>query len=124
MTDYRAKTYLPAPPLVAATERDQKNLAHVTDLAVEVYYTKGGPNYFSGETTRRGYYLSVQPVERKDGTVRFVLFTGIKFLVAEAKAANAKKFAELAARLMPKADAIAAAYAAGDHSGIAALIAA
>ena len=31
-------------------------------IRVELYYDKGGMNYFTGKTERRGYYLSAVPV--------------------------------------------------------------
>jgi hypothetical protein len=46
-------------------------------VEVKVYYTLGGPNYFSGGCTQRGYYLSVTPCLRKNGMVRVTVFSGI-----------------------------------------------
>jgi hypothetical protein len=31
--------------------------------AIELYYSKGGANYFSGNRDRRGIYVSIMPVE-------------------------------------------------------------
>lgn len=34
------------------------------ELKIEVYYDKGGMNYFSGKVDPRGYWVSVRAVER------------------------------------------------------------
>lgn len=80
---------------IALKENGQK----ATHLKIELYYSKGGMNYFTYRQERRGYYLSVAPVERKDygnglmmeGTV---LFSGIKKLLKEVKRQSAKAEAE------------------------------
>jgi len=56
---------------------------NATHLKVEVYYTKGGMNYFTGTNESRGIYLSVSPVNRnvtESGLVSesFTAFSGIK----------------------------------------------
>lgn len=58
------------------------------DLKIELYYSKGGMNYFSGNTERRGFYLSVSPVERTNhgnGIVSesYMAFSGTKKLILE-----------------------------------------
>jgi hypothetical protein len=50
-------------------------------LKIEVYYNKGGMNYFSGNTDKRGYWLSVIKVEREQSpmgytTESFTVFSG------------------------------------------------
>ena len=56
-------------------------------LKVELYYSLGGINYFTYKTERRGYYLSVCPVERSrcgSGWMEsYAAFTGSKILVQE-----------------------------------------
>ena len=72
-----------------------------THIKVEVFYTKGGINYFTGTTERRGIYLSISPVKltiyegggRSEG---YVAFTGVKQFVTELKRANDKKLNEAA----------------------------
>ena len=60
-----------------------------THLKVEVYYSKGGMNYFSGNSEKRGLYLSVSPVSRSTDesgrytTESFTAFSGTKRLVKE-----------------------------------------
>lgn len=53
-----------------------------THLKVEVYYTKGGANYFTGGMESRGIKLSVSPVHRVEGefgvTESYTAFTGFK----------------------------------------------
>jgi hypothetical protein len=53
-----------------------------THLKVEVYYTKGGANYFTGGTESRGIKLSVSPVSRREiegGVVEsYTAFSGFK----------------------------------------------
>lgn len=58
------------------------------ELKIEVGYEKGGMNYFSGQESRRGYYLYVYPVQREtiDGRTiieSFVMFKGGKKLLLE-----------------------------------------
>lgn len=71
--------YIPLPP------NDMK----ATHLKVEVYYNLGGFNAFTYKEEKRGYYLSVSPVEkqRRDGysSESYTAFTGRKLLVKEVK---------------------------------------
>lgn len=64
-------------------------------LKVEVYYALGGHNYFTGNNERRGYYLSISPIEIKslDGKFNcesYTAFTGYKFLLFEASRKSQK----------------------------------
>jgi len=59
-------------------------------LEVDVYYNKGGMNYFTGSTMLRGYYLSVTPVQitKYEGGLSsrsFVGFSGTAILLSETK---------------------------------------
>jgi hypothetical protein len=74
-------------------------------LKIKVYYDKGGMNYYSGGTNKRGYYLSVTPVqiERQGNNVMiesYTAFSGIKKLILEVErqspksAEKAKELAE------------------------------
>ena len=69
------------------------NLKDATHLEVKVYYTKGGPSYFSGGITPRGYYLSVIPVTVGESFVRFTAFTGQCQLLLETQRYTDKQFA-------------------------------
>ncbi len=69
-------------------------------LAVAVFYDLGGANYFSGGINRRGYYLSVRPVEvsRNEAghvmTESSVMFNGTKMLLVEVNRQSKKAEAE------------------------------
>ena len=56
-------------------------------LQVEVYYSLGGMNYFSGRSESRGYYLSISPIEvgsvAGGNLISYTAFTGYKFLLFE-----------------------------------------
>ena len=58
------------------------------DLKIELYYHLGGMNYFTGSGEKRGFYLSVTPVERTkyEGGITsesYTAFTGTKVCVLE-----------------------------------------
>lgn len=64
---------------------------------IEVFFQKGGYNFFNGREEKRGYYISVIPVERKDcgnGVVMesFVAFSGIKKLLLEVNRQSKKRY--------------------------------
>ena len=64
-------------------------------LKVETYYSLGGMNYFTYKQERRGYYISVCPVERWKTDTGFMMegytaFTGIKRLLKEVTRKSAK----------------------------------
>lgn len=66
----------------------KKNPAKVTHLRIELYYSLGGMNYFTGSVENRGYYLSVTPVERRASARGYTsecctAFTGIKQNIKE-----------------------------------------
>jgi len=65
-----------------------------THVDVEVYYDKGGHNYFTGNLERRGYYLSVQPLSKGDRSYSYTAFTGVKQLVREAGRYSSKVLSE------------------------------
>lgn len=71
---------------------------HVKDdryISYKLNYELGGYSYFTGEETRRGYYLIVMPMEKSNGFVRFGMFDGIKAFVSpqpiKRKSAKARK---------------------------------
>lgn len=70
-----------------------QGLQNATHLDVEVYYSKGGMNCFSGGMIKRGFYLSVTPVTRKgDGMVSFTAFSGIAQLLFETQRYTDKQY--------------------------------
>ena len=65
----------------------------------EVDYEKGGMNYWNGGNDKRGYYLSVRIVERKDEgrgfiSESFMMFGGTKKLLMEVNRQSEKKYNE------------------------------
>ena len=69
------------------------NLKDATHLEISVYYSKGGLSYLTGESSPRGYYISVTPVTKSNGMVRFTMFTGRRRLLLETKRYSDKQFA-------------------------------
>lgn len=68
---------------------------NATHLKVELYYSKGGINYFTGNNEHRGLYLSVSPVKRTvyeggGASESYTAFTGVKQHVLEMKRLNQK----------------------------------
>lgn len=59
-------------------------------IEIEVKYSLGGMNYFTGKNEKRGYYLHVQPMEVKGGYVTITGFSGAKWLLKETKRKSAK----------------------------------
>lgn len=64
-----------------------KNNEQANNLKIEIYYDKGGYNYFTSRQERRGYYVSVIPVERINHgaycSEKMVAFSGYKQLLKE-----------------------------------------
>lgn len=63
-----------------------------THIEIELYYSKGGMNYFNGRNEARGLYISVQPITKTDRSVSFMAFTGVKQYVKEMKMFTQKSF--------------------------------
>jgi hypothetical protein len=67
---------------------------------VNLFYTKGGGNYFNAQIDNRGYYLSVKAVEKSSGNgyqvESYVLFNGVKSLVQTANRFSQKVLETLA----------------------------
>jgi hypothetical protein len=80
------------------------------EYKLELYYSKGGVNYFSGSNIDRGYYVSVVPVTRKfnpynlgakvegDGywSETFIMFNGCKRFIESCRAFSQKRYDTLA----------------------------
>lgn len=69
-------------------------------IEIKVAYCEGGPNYFSGATNDRAYYLHATPVEieNRDGGVQiksFKMFHGVKSKIEDAKRFSDKKLSAL-----------------------------
>ena len=63
-----------------------------THIEVELFYTKGGMNYFTSSNERRGLYLSVQPVTISERSKSFIGFSGVKQFVKEMPKFSQKTF--------------------------------
>lgn len=64
------------------------------EVKVSVGYELGGWGMLNGEYSRRGYYVYVQPVTRRDGMESFTLFDGFKMLLKEVKRQSKKAESE------------------------------
>lgn len=71
---------------------EEGNCTHVD---IELYYDKGGMNYFTGTNERRGYYLSAQPLTKSQGTYSYTAFTGVKRFLSEAGRFSSKALNEM-----------------------------
>lgn len=82
-----------------------------THIKVELFYSKGGYNYFTGKEEKRGMYISFTPVSReeRDGysMESFVAFSGVKFLVKEMKRKSQKAIDEIENKLAEVVDVLA-----------------
>jgi hypothetical protein len=63
-----------------------------TAVKAEVYYDKGGLNYFSGGHKPRGIFVSLNPVTLKDGFESFILGAGICACIEPLAKFNRAKF--------------------------------
>lgn len=66
-------------------------------IEVEVTYSKGGQNWFSGNSERRGYWLHVTPVKIRDGMRSFTIGGnkgGVKSFLLEVKRQSPKALAQ------------------------------
>lgn len=61
-------------------------------LKIEVYYSLGGMNYFTGRAENRGYYISVSPVYRNGITESYTSFTGIKHCLSTVSRKSEKAY--------------------------------
>jgi len=68
----------------------------INEIRAKIYYDKGGYNGWTGNTDRRGYWISVVPVKVEGCFVKFDAWSGTKLFIEEVKAYNAKKFLALA----------------------------
>lgn len=60
------------------TSNDKNN-----KIVTEIYYSKGGMNYFTDRDEKRGYYFSIAPEERNDGFRTYTGFSGTKTCILE-----------------------------------------
>lgn len=65
---------------------------NASHLKVELYYTLGGMNYFTGINEARGIYLSVCPITKTETSTIYRGFSGGKICVKEMTRFNQKVF--------------------------------
>lgn len=88
-------------------------------LEVEVYYTKGGRNYFQGTLTASGIYVSITPVTLGgDGCMSFNLFSGISAMIRAATRKNDKLLAQVAAEVDQRIPEALALHSQDPHAAI------
>ena len=63
-------------------------------LCLSVSYSKGGMNYFSGSSEKRGYWLHCGPEKRENGCRSFTAFSGMKAFLLEVKRQSPKALAQ------------------------------
>ncbi len=68
-------------------------------VEVEVSYSKGGTNYFSGGTSPRGIYVRITPVTLEHGCVSFKLFSGTGMCLVHLLRKSDKQLLAVAERL-------------------------
>lgn len=79
--------------------RQNPNLCRKNDanfIQLEVSYTLGGTNWFTGKPEPRGYYLHASPVLKANRVVTYQGFSGAKFLLLEVGRRSQKKEAQAA----------------------------
>jgi hypothetical protein len=105
------------------TYRPLTNTAKANALAVSVYYSKGGINYFNYTTEPRGYYASVNPVTIAGpstpggfSSVSYGLFTnnGFKVFLKGTERMSGKTLKALAQQVLGRSADLAAAFDRGE----------
>lgn len=62
-------------------------------IKVELFYQKGGINWYNSQQEAGGYRLSVRPVTREGRGESFVMFDGFKVMLVPADSRRSKKLA-------------------------------
>lgn len=65
-----------------------------THVDIQLYYSIGGMNYFTGNNETRGLYVSASPYTKNSFSKSFTAFSGVKQLVKEMKRFNKKTLDE------------------------------
>lgn len=79
-------------------------------IEVSVIYDKGGYNYFTGDTEKRGYKVMVQPVTVRERSVCVTAFSGFKTTVKEVSRYSAKAHQSVYEAVEPHMEGIAEAF--------------
>ena len=83
-------------------------------LEVKVYYDLGGYNWFTSQPKKRGYYVSVSPLEVNGNFVSYQGFSGTYMLLNEVKR-QSKKGEEEALKLFDEKKQIVIGYICNKH---------
>ena len=81
--------------------KDERELARIPTgkeneyIVVNLFYSKGGANYFTGDNDQRGYFVSVTPRTITDTGFITTLFSGYKKFIQPANRFSAKQLAEV-----------------------------
>lgn len=68
--------------LVVGEDEDYLHRPTRKVIEIDISYTLGGQNYFTGRVDGRGYWLHVRPIDLGEGGTRsFMIFSGYKMLV-------------------------------------------
>lgn len=112
MADTFKKRVATPPGFKYAGLRGDETPANTVELSIG--YEKGGPNYFTGGTNERGYYLHLTPCtithERGYETQSVMAFGGYKVRLATVARANPHKEKKVIAAVVPYLDSLAAAF--------------
>ena len=55
-------------------------------ITTEIYYSKGGMNYFTSNNEKRGYYFGIMPEEYSESGIKtYAGFSGVKTCILEVK---------------------------------------
>lgn len=97
------------------------------ELKIEVFYSLGGMNYFSGTVSRRGIYLLCKPISRGNGFESSIMMgdqrrSGFKFLLMEQNRKNQKKIDECFAKVSQITNTIAELYEAEKYDALVDLV--
>lgn len=102
----------------------KEKIDRYSTLEVEVYYSLGGMNYFSGTTQPRGYKVGFQPCNHGENTTEYTMMSGNPKVeggyvgIESANRFNAKRLAELAELVDPKVQEIVKAYESEDKEAL------
>ena len=74
-------------------------------IEIDLYYDIGGHSFITNQTNKRGFYVSVMPVEISEGWKKTTAFSGFKyFLGEEIKRVSKKAFERAEKELETKID--------------------
>lgn len=104
---------------VKASEKFQKE-TNMNTIEVEVYYTKGGYNYFTSREVKRGLRLNVKPMNIGGGMASYVILgnereSGGCIMLEELSRKSQKKQEKYAKAILPHAEEIAKLFEEGNN---------